>query len=578
MDGVEHCLDRLRLTLGLEDLRLAVTFRGEDRGLLLAFGGEDLRLLDAFSGEDRRATVTLAALSVVLLAGTAVGAAGYQQRMARLDAEQAHRQFDEDFKSAQYLLGARSTDSDQLEPAIAKARAALDRYHPDEPRWEQQPAFAMLPAGTQARVRVELTEACVLLARGHLLLADRKPDNPAEVREALRLNELAEQLAGATVPSAVYKQRVEVLQRLGKTAEADVAAKKAADAPPATAQDFYLAATEHLTRTQYKEALPLFRKALDRDPRHFWALLGLGVSQDMLGYVQDARGSYTAAIALWPDFPWAHFNRGIANIKLRDYDQAITDLTQAAKLKPDLTDVYVNRSLAYQGKADYKAGIADLDLALDKGAPYTRIYFLRAKMKELAGDKDGAKHDLAEGLKKEPTDEKSWIARGYARLGTEPEAALADFDQALALNPRSVSALQNKSHVLGRLGRSAECVQVLDRILELSPDSAVAKSGRGVIQARLKNWDAALKDAREALALSTGPAITYQVAGIFALLTQHDPAYKTEALSLLGVALRAGFGHDLLATDKELDPIRETPEFKKLVSAVRDLKPTQKPR
>ena len=44
------------------------------------------------------------------------------------------------------------------------------------------------------------------------------------------------------------------------------------------------------------------------------------------------------------------------------------------------------------------------------------------------------------------------------------------------LNPRSVSALQNKSHVLGKLGRSAECVQVLDRILELAPDSAVAKS------------------------------------------------------------------------------------------------------
>ncbi len=375
------------------------------------------------------------------------------------------------------------------------------------------------------------------------------------------------------MPNAVYQQRAEILKRLDKPTEAAAAAKKAADTPATTAQDFYLAASEHLTRTQYKEALPLFRKALDRDPRHFWALVGLGVSQDMLGAAHDARGNYTAALALQPEFPWLYFNRGIANIKLRDYDQAIVDLTRAEKLKPDLTDIYVNRALAHQGKNDFKAGIADLDLALAKGAPYTRVYFLRARMKELDGDKAGAKQDLAEGLKKEPTDEKSWIARGYARMGNEPVAALADFDQALVLNPRSVSALQNKSHVLGKLGRSAECIKVLDRMLELVPESSVAKAGRGVIHARMKNWDAALKDAREALARDTSPMTAYQVAGIFALLTQHDPVYKTEALNLLGAALRAGVGHDLLAGDKELDGLRDTPEFKKLVNAVRDLKP-----
>jgi serine/threonine protein kinase/Flp pilus assembly protein TadD len=520
-------------------------------------------------------TATLAVLSVIVLTGTAVGAAGYQQRMARLDAEQTLREFDEDFKSAQYLLGARSTDTDQLEASVARARAAFNRYRPDAPNWEQQPGYLVLSPDLRARVRADLAEACVLLARGHLRIADRTPTDPQPVREALRYNELAERLAGAEVANVVYRQREDILKRLGKADEAEAAAGKATATPLTTTQDFYLAANEHLARAQYKDAIPLFRKALDRDPRHYWSLLGLGVCQDLSGAVQDARGSYTAAIALGPEFPWGYFNRGIANVKLRDYDQAITDLTHAARLKPDLTDIYVNRALAHQGRNDFKAGIADLDLALEKGAPYTRIYFLRAKMKELAGDKDGAKRDLAEGLKKEPSDEKSWIARGYARMGAEPEAALVDFDHALALNPRSMSALQNKAHVLGKLGRSAECIKVQDRMLELVPDSAVATAGRGVIHARMKNWDAALKDARDALALSASPSNVYQVAGIFALLTQHDPVYKAEALTLLGAALRAGFGHDLLAIDKELDPIREAPEFKKLVNAVHDLKPAK---
>ena len=64
VDRLEHRLDRLALTLRLEDRRLAVglgtqdqrlpvTLGGEDGGLLVALGGEDRRLPLALGGEDR---------------------------------------------------------------------------------------------------------------------------------------------------------------------------------------------------------------------------------------------------------------------------------------------------------------------------------------------------------------------------------------------------------------------------------------------------------------------------------------------------------------------------------------------
>jgi len=40
---------------------------------------------------------------------------------------------------------------------------------------------------------------------------------------------------------------------------------------------------------------------------------------------------------------------------------------------------------------------------------------------------------------------------------------------------------------------------------------------------------------------------------------------------LLYRALRCGFGFDYLKIDRELDPIRDTPEFKKMVEKAQEL-------
>src|SRR5205085_12445767 len=61
VDRLEDGLDRLRLTLGLQDLSLALALRAQARRLLLALRGEDLRLLDPLRREDGRPPVALGA-------------------------------------------------------------------------------------------------------------------------------------------------------------------------------------------------------------------------------------------------------------------------------------------------------------------------------------------------------------------------------------------------------------------------------------------------------------------------------------------------------------------------------------
>src|SRR5207302_533486 len=141
------------------------------------------------------------------------------------------------------------------------------------------------------------------------------------------------------------------------------------------------------------------------------------------------------------------------------FESARADFDQAIALRPGFTDAYIDRALAQEGLRDYAAAIADLSAALKQGTPRTSVYFMRAYARARSGDVAGAKGDTAEGLRLEPSDEPSWIARGLARQPRDPKGALADFERALELNPRSVSALQNKANVLSEcLSRRDEAV------------------------------------------------------------------------------------------------------------------------
>src|SRR5262249_18571621 len=159
--------------------------------------------------------------------------------------------------------------------------------------------------------------------------------------------------------------------------------------------------------------------------------------------------------------------------------------------RPDLQDGYINRALARQGLKQFAGAIDDLTTALKIDDSVTRLYFMRSLARERAGDKTGAEQDFQKGLSKEPSDEKSWNARGSARLKRKDyEGALADFEKGLLINPFSRATLNSKVHVLSeKLDRAKDAVPVLDRILQLYPDYVPARSGRGVLHARLGNRD-----------------------------------------------------------------------------------------
>ena len=162
------------------------------------------------------------------------------------------------------------------------------------------------------------------------------------------------------------------------------------------------------------------------------------------GRPDDAEALLTSAIALQPENAEAWYQRGVCRVNRGRYEDAVQDFSQVLELKPSSDAARISRAICRQHLGDFQAALSDLNDAIEHGFPETRVYFLRAAVHVGLQDNEAAEKDKAEGLSRTPTDERSWVARGLAQLPQKPDLAMADFQEALRLNPASHDAFGSR--------------------------------------------------------------------------------------------------------------------------------------
>lgn len=102
------------------------------------------------------------------------------------------------------------------------------------------------------------------------------------------------------------------------------------------------------------------------------------------------------------------------------------------------------------------------------------------------------------------------------------DAALADFDQALALNPMAEYVHLDKGIVLARMDRADSALASFDRALQIKPDLVEARSNRGGMRLQKGDVPGAISDFTEAIRLNpkfrsayANRGIAYNMAGDF---------------------------------------------------------------
>lgn len=517
---------------------------------------------------------TMAVLGSLIVMGCAGLMAWQQSKVNRWHAIETGRQLHAAVMNTQGLLAATLPEPEEIREAQDLTTRILDQWHvADDDSWQTRAPWRHLTPETRASAKDDLVELLALRVRSQLLEAATTKDadrRQALLTEVTSLQNKVEALAGPEQLGLAWQRYL--ASRIEGEPDG-MGEERLAALVPQSARDHRQLARLRSLEGKTRAARDLLLKATRLDPQdaHAWADLAANCLQE--GQPANAVHAINVSIALWPRAARTHYLRGRAHLEAGDWNDAILDFDEALRLQPALLIALLDRVVAHVRLRHYAEALADLDLAGKNEAAPTRLYFMRARVYGLMGDRASADREVALGMGKAPTDEQSWLARGEARLPKDPKGALADFDAALNLNPRSRTAWGNKAHVLAEhLNDPGHAITALDESLKIFPEDAQAMASRAVLKARLGRRDDAIRDAAEALKFDGSASIAYQVAGAYALTSRDHPDDKRVAYRLLSSALSAGYGMELVDGDPDLASVRSDPEFQQIVQAARTLR------
>lgn len=486
------------------------------------------------------------AVAVALLLAVGGFAVERQWEASRLQRREADAAFQSDLTTASRMLAAPPRDPELLRRGLLAARRAADEQH----------------AG-----RADYAAALLIAAGGERLagqMAAGDAERAAHRAAAQAFNEKAE--AATDRPGM---RRAIWWQRAALTGD-DTWRRRAMNLPADPQGEWWAGVAPD---DDAREVVRLLEAARPKEPGRLAIWRALGHCYLELGRADRAVAYFETARALAPELSVTALDLGNAQHAAGDYPAAIAAYDTALRLDADLLGVRADRALSRFKVGDTPGALEDLDVAIDRGFAQPRVYFIRARIRAAAGDPAGALRDRADGFRHPPITEEDWGARVIARL-PDGQAALAEIEHGLTVLPKSRLLREQAAHVLSEvLHRTDEAVEALDQLVKLFPESAHNYAGRAVLHARAGRDDQARRDAETALRLTDRPAdrpdVVYQVAGVFALLSQRHPAERDRAVFYLADALHRGYGRDFVATDPDLEPIRGLPEVRKLVEAVR---------
>jgi len=280
--------------------------------------------------------------------------------------------------------------------------------------------------------------------------------------------------------------------------------------PNLAAVYFYLGLA-YSDKKDYDQEITSYNNAIRLDPYHAGTYYNRGIAYKAKGDIDKAIADYSQAIRLEPNFinayinrgvaykdkgdldksildlnqaiqydpnpatlASAYFNRGVAYAAKGDYDRAIADYTYTLKIDPNDAYTYNNRGGAYYNKGDYKLAIADYEAALRINPSYSMARANLEKARQMTGS--GTSGSGA-GSQSQQETAMTFLNRGLGR--SNPDMAIADYTQAIRLEPKLVAAYHNRGIAYANKGDYEKAIIDYNQAIQLDPNNATAYTNRG---------------------------------------------------------------------------------------------------
>ena len=317
--------------------------------------------------------------------------------------------------------------------------------------------------------------------------------------------EIRRQQAGTDHPSSADElmSKALSLHRHGQPAVAEPLYREVLAVAPRHAEALHFLGVCALQRRQFAEAERLIAEALAIAPDQADALSNHAATLRALGRLEEALASYGKALGLRPDFAEVLHNRGNVLKDLGRFEEAVASYDDALAVKSDLEQAHYNRCNLLIELGRLQEAVAGFDALLAARSDHAEALNRRAvALLQLERPQDALEScDGALALK--PEFAEAWNNRGISLLHLgRLEEAVASYDRALEVKPDYVAALNNRGKALLDLHqteRAEEALANCEQALALNPSDGVALAHRAHLLVQLGRPEEALAGGESAL-------------------------------------------------------------------------------
>jgi tetratricopeptide (TPR) repeat protein/S1-C subfamily serine protease len=213
--------------------------------------------------------------------------------------------------------------------------------------------------------------------------------------------------------------------------------------------------------------------------------------------------------------------------ELGKYDDALRSIDIAIQLEPNDPILLNEKGGLFSNKKQYQDAIVLFD-SLINIKPEASYYYNRGIAKSDLRQKQAAITDYDRAIAINPNYSEAYINRGIAKSALEQkQAAIADYDRAIAINPNYSQAYYNRGVAKSALGQKQAAITDYDRAIAINPNFSEAYFNRGVAKSALGQKQEAITDYDRAIAINSNFSEAYINRGI----AKYDLRQNQEAIT-----------------------------------------------
>lgn len=186
-------------------------------------------------------------------------------------------------------------------------------------------------------------------------------------------------------------------------------------------------------------------------------------------------------------------NIGLCYIELAEFTNAISAFNKGITIDNNAIDLYINRAIAHEKNGAIDLAIKDYEFVLSKVADHPMASFNLINLRKFHQQNFDLINSLNIYISENPNKSEGFELRGLHYFESKQyELAMADFTEAVRLNPDNVDNQFNLALSFAKTNRIDEAERIFLTIIEIDPTHSSALFNVGNIHFKLGNFESAI--------------------------------------------------------------------------------------